>query len=285
MIIWFIAGFIVLLTLGLLYLGVSNFNVMSEEVDGPWDLSKAPAIPSGIVDLFSKNTNSTLRVFYYIDTLPRTNAALLDASVPSFNAQTNMFEICEPDGPISCAHPGFVKLLNISNTFYIELLQAPDASRPGLPKTQFVIQTQKKDTSTPNGPIKNYLETHSLPEFPLQKWIMLTVSRSGNRINIFYNDRLVFSKNTTYIPNILPGTGNYSSAVIRGQAKYVYASNTTSNQVNVRSDFLKMADTRGEPLDKLFQKINITLCPSGNCFSGPEIRPANPLLQWSSDVM
>lgn len=285
MIIWFIAAFIVLLTLGLLYLGVSNFNVVREENDGPWDLSKAPTIPEGIVDVFAKNTNSTLRMFYYIDTLPRTSSATLDATVPSFNSETNMFDICEPNGPISCEHPGFVKLLNISNTFYIELLQAPDASRPGLPKTQFVIQTQKKDTATQQGAVKNYLETHALPEFPLQKWIMLTVSRNGNRINIFYNDRLVFSKNTTYIPNILPGTANFSSAVIRGQAKFVAAANKSYNQIDVRSDYLKMADPRGEPLDKLFQKINITLCPSGNCFTGPEIRPANPLLQWTSDVM
>lgn len=285
MIIWFIAAFIILLTLGLLYLGVPNFNIKSVEADGPWDLSKAPAIPKDIVDIFANNTNATLRVFYYIDTLPRTNAAILDAATPSFNPQTNMFDICEPNGPISCAHPGFVKLLNISESFYIELLQAPDASRPGLPKTQFVIQTQKKDTSTAGGAVKNYLETHALPEFPLQKWIMLTVARNGNRINIYFNDRLVFSKNTTYIPNILAGAGNYSSAVIRGQAKYVFATDRTLNLVDVRSDYLKMADPRGEPLDKLFQKINITLCPSGNCFSGPEIRPANPLLEWSSDVM
>jgi hypothetical protein len=63
------------------------------------------------------------------------------------------------------------------------------------------------------------------------------------------------------------------------------SNNKTASQSDVNADYLKMADTRGEPFEKLFQEINIKLCPSGECFQGPQIRPANPLIQWSSDVM
>lgn len=259
--------------------------IKKEDDFGPWDLNTGPAIPGGHVDTFSKNLNSTIRAFYYIDSLPRTNAAILDASVTSFNPQTNSFDICEPASGVSCAHPGFVRLLNISNTFFIELLQAPDASRPGLPKTQFVIQTQSIQKVSNANAVKTYLETFALPEFPIQKWVMLTVTRSGNRISIFYNNRLVFSKNTRNVPNILPGSGNFSSPQIRGTVKYLMSKDTAATQTDVSSDYSKMADTRGEPLEPIFQKINTTLCPSGECFQGPQIRPANPLIQWTSDVM
>lgn len=281
MIVWFIAAFVILLTLGVLYLGVPSFTTKSEAADGPWDLSTGPAVPSENLEQFAKNLNSTVRVFYYIDGLPRTNAAILDASTPSFNLQTNTFDICEPASGISCVHPGFIKLLNISNTFFIEVLQAPDASRPGLPKTQVVIQTQKVQGTQ----IKTYLETYALPEFPIQKWTMLTVSRSGNRVNIFYNNRLVFSKNTRNVPALLSGGGNFSAPQVRGTVKYLKTTDTAISQSEVNTDYSLMADTRGEPLEKLFQKINITLCPSGECFSGPQIRPANPLIDWTSDVM
>lgn len=285
MIIWFIAGLVILITVAILFLVVPGTVIKQEDDFGPWDLSQGPAIAGNHVDAFAKNLNATIRVFYYIDSLPRTNAALLDSSVPSFNTQTNTFDICEPATGNSCAHPGFVKLLNISNSFFIELLQAPDASRPGLPKTQFVIQTQSVRTVSNTKSVKTYLETYALPEFPIQKWVMLTVSRSGNRINIYYNNRLVFSKNTRNVPNILPGSGNFSAPQIRGTAKFLMSKDSNSSQMDVSSDYAKMADTRGEPLEPMFQKINITLCPSGECFQGPQIRPANPLIQWSSDVM
>ncbi len=285
MIIWFIAAFVVLLTLGVLYLGIPSLATKSEETDGPWDLSLGPAIPTDNLKQFAQNLNSSIRVFYYIESLPRTNAALLDAAVPSFNTQTNTFDTCELSTPNSCQHPGFVKILNISDTFSLELLQAPDASRPGLPKTQFVIRTQSIQKVSNTNTVKTYLETYALPEFPIQKWVMLTVSRSGNRITIYYNNRLVFSKNTRNVPALLSGAGNFSTPQVRGKAMYLRSKDSITSQSEVNTDYLQMADTRGEPVEKLFQKINVTLCPSGTCFEGPQIRPANPLISWTSDVM
>jgi hypothetical protein len=283
MILLFIAGLIILLTLGILYFVVPAYYSKVEVADGPWQLSATPAMPPENQEQFSKNQNATLRVFYYIESLPRTNTVLLDASTPvsSFNSQTNTFDICEIGGALSCNHPGFIKLLNVGDSLYIELLQAPDASRPGLPKTQLVIQTMKIEGSNS----KTYRETYSLPEFPIQKWVMLTVVRNGNRIDIYYNNKLVFSKNTTYIPNILEGAANFSSSGVNGEAKYLMTSDKVYSPGQVNADYTQMTDTKGAPLEKLFSKINVTLCPSGECFSGPTIRPANPLIQWNSDVM
>jgi hypothetical protein len=144
------------------------------------------------------------------------------------------------------------------------------------------VKNQKVSNANAN---VTYLETFALPEFPIQKWVMLTVVRNGNRINIYYNDKLVFSKNTTYIPSILDGAGRFSESQIKGQAKFLNTVVKAVSASDVHADFVQMADTRGEPLEKLFATMNINLCPSGDCFSGPSIRPANPLIAWSSDVM
>ncbi len=240
------------------------------------------------IQTFATNQNATLRVFYYIDSLPRTNMILLDGTGSSgnFNGQTNTFDICPFTTSITeCKHAGFIKLLNISDGLFIELLQAPDASRPGLPKTQLVVNTQKVILSSGNRTVQNYLETFTLPEFPIQKWVMLTVVRNGNRISIYYNDRMVFSKSTTYVPFIKDATSYFSDSNVKGTAKYFMNVNQSKTSADVAADFKTMADTTGRPLEKLFQTMNISLCPSGECFRGPQIRPANPLIQWSSDVM
>lgn len=288
MIIWFIAAFVLLLTFGILLLVLpGTMQPTTEESDGPWDLSTGPTTPK--VEDFAKKTNGTLRVFYYIDSLPRTNMNLLDGdgrTISNFNQQTNTFDICPITTSIAdCPHPGFIKLLNISDSLLIELLQAPDASRPGLPKTQLTVKTRKIILAGGAKQTQDYLETFSLPEFPMQKWVMLTVVRSGNRISIYYNDRMVFSKTTTNVPNIVDGTSYFSDSNVKGTAKYFMNTSQMITSEQVNADFNKMADTTGRPLDKLFQKLNISLCPSGECFRGPQIRPANPLIQWNSDVM
>ena len=144
-----------------------------------------------------------------------------------------------------------------------------------------VIQTRKNVAGTN----VLYLETFALPEFPIQKWVMLTLVRNGNRFSVFYNDQLVFSRNTTNIPYIENGGGMFSDPGVRGKTKYFFRTDKAFSLSQVRADFANNADTRGKPIEQIFQTLNYTFCPSGDCFSGPKIRPANPLIEWSSDVM
>lgn len=280
-----LAGIVILLTLSILYFVVPAFMKPSDqdvEEMGPWDFASSPRLPSAIAEKFATNVNATLRVFYYVETIPRTNQLIIDTATPSFRTDANLFEICEATSTTSCNHVGFVKLLNIGDTLFLELLQAPDASRPGLPKTQLVVKTTKRTTPTT---LTYYFETFPVPEFPLQKWIMVTVVRSGNRINLYYNNKLVFSKNTTNVPAISGGVNTFADQSIKGKAKYIFSSSNAHTPADVSSDFARMADPTGEPTDSIFQKLNFTFCPSGDCFTGPRIRPANPLVEWKSDVM
>jgi hypothetical protein len=82
---------------------------------------------------------------------------------PNLNPITNNYDICDNTNN-QCVHKGFTKLLTFGSVFSIELLQAPDASRPNLPKTQVCIQTVK-NTSTGN---TNYIETFPIQPFPIQ---------------------------------------------------------------------------------------------------------------------
>lgn len=283
MILLFIGLFVVFLTLGILILVLPTQSLdIQADSDGPWIFQQGQlSIPSDHVDRFMSNINAKLRVFYFLENLPRTNTVILDTENASLDPATNTYNICPLTNNTSCAHPGFIKLLNLGSRCFIELLQAPDASRPGLPKTQLVVQTQK---NTASGNVQ-YLETFALDAFPLQKWVMVTVVRNGNRISVYYNDRLVLSKNTTYVPNFVSGSGTFADAMIRGQAKYLQTYSGEVSLADVATDYKIMADTRGEPINKFYSKLSINLCPSGDCFRGPQIKPTNPLMAWNSDVM
>lgn len=172
-------------------------------------------------------------------------------------------------------------MLKFDSSFFIELLQAPDASRPNLPKTQVCIQTTK-NTTTGN---TVYLETFPIPPLPLQKWVMITISREGHRFDIYYNDQLQASIKTTNVPYLTATNATLANRNIRGVAKYPKAEASFSTPQDVSADFSSLTDTRGEPLDSLLPVSLPSLCPSGDCFSGPKVKPANPLVDWKTDYM
>lgn len=287
MYIWIILSVLVLVTVSVLALVIPNLGLKSIDDPSSWNLENGDAKPKGNqVDLFIKNQKALFRVFYKIQSLPRTSTAY-DSSVGTatgFNSITNNYDICPKLNADACKHPGFIKLLNFQDSFYIELLQAPDASRPGLPKTQVCITTTAVTRDANNQKTQmTYLETFPIPPFPLQKWVMLSVVRRGSSFDIFYNDSMVASIKTTNAPTLTATSATLAEKGVKGEAKYVHAINTDYTASEVKADFSRNADTNGEPNPLLFGSININLCPSGNCFTGPQVKPANPLLDWTSE--
>ena len=283
MIIWILAGVILLLTLGILVFFVPTLGIKEEQNYGPWTLGTSDAtIPSGSVTTFLENLNSTFRVFYYVKSIPRTNTDFSYAQdmPPNFNSKTNTFDVCVNTNG-DCVHQGFIPLLKLGSSLQIEMLQAPDASRPGLPKTQLCIQTTR-NTGTTN---TTYLETFALPPFPLQKWVMLTLVRRGNSFDVYYNDTLVATHKTMYAPNLISTSGTFADGSVRGQTKYLMAKNSSQSASDVNSDYLRLAKPNGEPYDPMFPTLNLAFCPSGDCFRGPQVRPANPLVDWRTNYM
>jgi hypothetical protein len=284
MIIWILAGVILLITLSLLVFFVPTLGIKEEQTYGPWTLgTKDATLDSTVVTTFLGNLNSTLRVFYYIKSIPRTSTSFSYAQdvAPNFNSKTNTFDVCVNTNG-ACVHQGFIPLLKLGDSLMIEMLQAPDASRPGLPKTQLCIQTTR-NTGASN---TTYLETFALPPFPIQKWIMLSLVRRGNSFDVYYNDTLVASHRTLYAPNLLSTSGSFADGSVRGQTKYLMAKNTSQSASDVNSDYMRLANPKGEPYEPMFPALNLPMfCPSGDCFQGPQVRPANPLVDWRTNYM
>jgi hypothetical protein len=277
---WFLAVLVVVMVFSILVFILPLYvKPITADSVGPWNLN-APQltddsnIRATVAKTFLQNQKSTLRVFYYVKSIPRTGA-ILDSSAPGFNTSTNTFDICD-NASGACVHPGFTTLLKFGSSLYIELLQAPDASRPGLPKTQLCVTTR-----TPTG--TTYLETFALPPFPLQKWVMLTISRQGSHFEVYYNGRLAGSIKTTNVPYLSATDVSLADSNVTGEASHLRALNVSSTAQEVSSDFTGNTDTRGEPIQPIFSQINFTLCPSGECFSGPKVRPSNPLVVWTSN--
>jgi hypothetical protein len=283
--IWIIIIVVVLITLGVLTFLLPELNftraLASSQVSGPWDLSQGPStVPASnqnIAGNFLSNQKSMFRIFYYVKGMPRTGNAV-DSSVDSnsnYDEHTNAYKICSLSQTATCTHPGFWPLVSFGSDFKIELLQAPDASRPGLAKTQLVIKT----ASATN----NYIETFALPDFPLQKWVMLTVSREGSTFDVYYNNQLQASIKTTNVPSLSATDIKVSEGTGIGQAQWLMSATNSVIISDVAKDFSLNTDTKGEPLQQILPSLTgLSLCPSGNCFKGPSVRPANPLVAWQT---
>jgi len=281
MIIWFIAVFIIILTIYALAIFFTP-KITTSNDPGPWILDGNQAESLQVTNNhvyaanFLKNQMSSLRIFYYIQSLPRT-ASVYDTATntANFNPNTDSFDVCDNTNS-ACVHSGFAKLLQFDTSLWIELLQAPDASRPGLPKTQLCIQTTNQTG-------KSYIETFALPPFPQQKWVMLTLSHEGSKYDVYYNGNLAASVKTTNVPKPTATKLALSNGTFTGRASYLLAKTSAMTASEVASDYSANTNTLGEPYDSLFPSLNLNLCPSGNCFSGPSVRPSNPLVVWKSD--
>lgn len=278
-----IGGILVLFILAILAFALPRFTSSATSSYDSWvltgDGAAPPLVPNAFVQSFTTHTSATLRLFYFITALPRTQNADSLATIPDICPLTAAAIV---NGQCS-KHAGFSKLLNFENSLWIELLQVPDASRPGLPKTQFCVRTTQIEGSQQ----AQYIETFPLPAFPLQKWVMLTLVREGSRFDIYYNDVLQASVRTAYVPAISSVNGSVGSPLLRGTVEYPLVAARAFTGYEVLADYKAHTDTRGKPLSPYFTRgglgtFSFSLCPSGNCFHGPTMKPANPLLEWTT---
>jgi hypothetical protein len=282
--IWVIVIVVVLITLGILLFLLPELSftraVTSSKVSGPWDLSNKDIVPAtnqNIAGNFLSNQRSTLRIFYIVRGLPRTSRVVDAALTPSYDSTTNTYGICTLTAaePTKCDHPEFWPLLSFGSDFRIELLQAPDASRQGAAMAQLVIKTSSAT--------KQYIETFPLPEFPFQKWVMLTLSREGSTFDVYYNNQLQASIKTSHVPSFSATDVTVSSGTGLGTAQWLTSSTNSVTISDVAKDYSLNTDTKGQPLQGMLPSLTgLNLCPSGGCFKGPSVRPANPLIAWQT---
>jgi hypothetical protein len=209
------------------------------QVIGNSDLGKFP-------NEFLTSGQGAFQCFVYLDGNVRTGNASdcgTDPAVPSCN--TGTYQECPCDTDVSCsncAHSGYKKLINLYDTFHIEILTMPDASRQRSVSSQITVKTSPTQTTYA-------VETFPLPPLPEQKWTMITISKQGRQIYVYYNNILVLSKKALHTFSITPpgsqipvfgGDVNLSGTL----AMATFFPNFQSIS-DVESRYSQMVDTRG----------------------------------------
>ena len=290
----------------LFYYSPSYAPKLTSMATGPFPLNvgtPTELIPFDRAMYFSSTDAGAFSTFVYLNPINRTSTYVSGSSSPT-SSTTGHYTICTctaVNDCANCSHPEYKMLVNISGIAYLEVMLAPDASRQGKAMTQIVVKTHQNLTS--------YYETFILPPLDVQKWVYLTVSREGRRLDIYYNDAIVLSTKTQYYfkTDVTAGITSGSPG-LEGQLLLANVYNHRLSTKDVSAMYAKYADTRGQPYfsnpenplslsdvggilplyaSTVFSSAlsyfpTINLCPSDGCFTAPAIRPANPMYTWTS---
>ena len=205
---------------------------------------------------------------------------------------------CENADCSVCDHSGYMTVLSIGGVVELEVLSAPDASRQGKAMAQLIIKTQGATITNSTGMVgrggmnttpQQYMETFVLPPVSLQKWVMVTIAREGRRFDVYYNDTIVLSQKTMYMPvsnssnTNMQGITSGSDAIL-GKLAIANMYNYRVSTLDVSAKYNEYADTRGAPRipTDLLSSLSVNICSQGGCFDAPVIKPASPLYDWST---
>ena len=208
--------------------------------------------------------------------------------------------------------------MDINKVVTLEALGAPDASRQGKASIQLTFKTQSSGNDAsgnaelyPHDPSGNsisdlssylYIETFVLPPFPFNKWVMITINKSGRRYDIYYNDTLVLSKMTSSIlyPNNLTDAIYVGNEMMDGSCGFFNIYPYTLSASTIKTNYQNYVTTRGSPIfdtnppTAAFGKVSLdriggvglpqipSLCAGSDCMSSPSTSPAKPYMEWQS---
>ena len=247
---WIIGVVIIIAVLVLLY--VLYFPAKSSIITkrgmitgGAWSLSKNIAVIESIENkkMMINDKDEAVQIFVYLDGNLRMGQAVDNGSAgPSMD--TGMYERCQCTSATNCTpcvpHKGYNPVINIQDTFVLEILNTPDASRQNSVSTQIYVKTQNNATYN--------IETFPLPPLPEQKWTMITISKQGRQLNVYFNSTLVLAKKaqnnfSVTVPTCSPvsvGTIGLSGSA----AMFTYFPSHQSIK-DVAARYQQQVDTRG----------------------------------------
>ena len=307
---------IILIFTVLYYFPMYKGTVLVTEV-GPFALDKSTSVTnSSQTAPFYSNSNGSVAAFIYINryngkgVAPPVTALTNNSGDPTNSCSCGTTNDCTG----VCQHEGYSMIMNISGIVWLEAMATPDASRQGLATIQLVVKTEGQQ-STSSGlqsstnynkhsavsTSQKYIETISLPAIKLQKWTYITIARDGRRFDIYYNDKLVVTQKTAYMPVASITAGNMSGITsgssINGQIALITIFNTRLSNSQVATNYATYADSRGMPFVNTSSNTilysptistnissyipNINLCPNGGCLNPPAIQPPSALYKWT----
>ena len=253
---WTSIGLIVLLGVVLLmYFAPSYTEPLAVTAGGPFDLSKRVVI-AGMTDASGLlNESSTFQGFFYLNPMMRTGAHVeCGTAINQPSCADGSFQpcLCDISGCNSCKHAGFYSIIDLIGIAGIEVMPAPDASRQGSMAAQLIVKTEMM-ASGAMSMHQLYVETIPLPYILAQKWTMITVTREGRQFDVYYNDKLVMSHKTMYMPISTKINSNLTGLVSGSDGLIGTLANVSMlpkriTIFDVESDYTTLADTRGAPV-------------------------------------
>jgi hypothetical protein len=289
---------------------------------GPFPLTSTTTIVSDQqAKPYYTESNGSFSAFVYLSPMNRTGAYSACGTNPNqASCSDGTFAPCACNAATNdcsvCNHVGYNSIFNISGIVGLEMLNAPDASRQGKAMTQLIIKTEGASLSAGSTNSQKYIETLTLPPIPLQKWTMVTIARDGRRFDVYYNDGIVLSQKTMFMPISNASNSNFvgitsGSSGLVGHLALANVYNYRLSSQDVSGKYKEFADTRGRPyvnttntatntsikdiaglnpivlpsltLSSLIPSVDsMNICPPGGCISPPAIRPASPLYDWST---
>lgn len=292
---------VVLIVLCLIFLGIILYFVLRPVAittttikNGPLSLSsKTNALSTSdfssatIANAFYKDGNGTFQCFVFMDALARTGSHVdcgLGTNTP--NCDSGLYSTCvcsSTSDCTNCSHAGYQSVFTIHGIYTLEVMNVPDASRPNAIAAQFTVKTATDN----RGVAASQIETINLPPINHQKWVMITVSKEGRRIDIFYDNTMVSSTNLQNIPSSITNgtpliTGN---SMLSGQiGGLTFLPNRQTIQ-DVSEKYAKETNTKGDPVifkttstaysysveSKKPTTIITSLCLDGSCLNFPQL--------------
>jgi hypothetical protein len=134
----------------------------------------------------------------------------------------------------------------------------------------------------------NLQETLQLPIFPQQKWVYLTIMKTGRRFTVMYNDVVVGSKMVGQsIPVNVSNPLRIGNETIKGTYINGVLINIRHSPEEIAAIRAKTSDTRGNPARPLFASFiaffrnKKVLCPPGVSCNEVLTNPTS-LVSWDS---
>jgi hypothetical protein len=98
-----------------------------------------------------------------------------------------------------------------------------------------------------SGPNPSDVDTMTLPNFPLQKWVYVAILRSGRRFDVYYNDDLVASHTFSTYPRISSNPLRMGDANLLGHGVHVLVANKRISAQDAAIERRRLVDGAGAP--------------------------------------
>lgn len=244
---------------------------------------------------WNSTTPCTLRFFVFLHSVNRTSEALTcDSNPPLLPGCGDYDGVARPCQTISCSTENTVFSNSYLKTIFktggkeLEFMIHGSINQNRVPAYLKIMTNHVLESSDAK---KVFLEGISLPAVPLQAWTMITITKDGKRVDVFYNGKRVASKVLQYPPIDL-GLGNKyycGNASSAGSIGYTNWSKGAQTQEEVANEYSNLTNTKGVPREINALSLKFGPPPSleapcllGTCNPMPSVAPANPFTIWEA---